>query len=448
MATRLDIVNGEVNLKRSRIKALLELRPDKNFSADELKELTGLNDDLAKLCPEQESLQNVEKMLKDTEDYYEKHNPGKKGEKTGGAYAFELPNGHKIELKNERGEYKSETQIQADILEGIGKSFGRDADEYNGGLGSVKTAKDLARGFVESDGFKKFSAVTKRSPEVEIEAKTLLDTTGFPVASVRSNLVLGFPQRRLVVADLLPNGNISQPRFLYLEETVNTNNAAFVAEGGQKPESALEFEEKSADVRKIATILPMTDELFQDAPAMFTYVQGRLTLFLQLAEEAALIGGDGVSPNIEGILHNSGIQVQAKGADTIADCVYKAITKVEVNSFLAASGIILNPFDWQTIRLSKDANGNYLFGSPMAGDTERLFGYPIVRTTAMTVGTGLVGAFDSAAMIFRRTGIAFAVSTEHSDFFIKNKLMMRVEERLAFPIFRPLGFCELTGLNT
>jgi HK97 family phage major capsid protein len=226
-------------------------------------------------------------------------------------------------------------------------------------------------------------------------------------------------------------------------ETTATNNAAAVAEGGTKPESALAFTEESADVRKIATVLPVTDELFDDAPAMRSYVQGRLIVFLQLAEENQLLNGSGVSPNIQGILNNPDILTHAKGADTYADALYKAMTMIQVTSQLTVSGIALNPMDWQTIRLSKDTTGQYLFGSPLSGDIERIFGYPVVKTTALTQGTGLPGAWDLAAMILRRTGIQFAVATEHADFFIKNLLMLRVEERLAFPVFRPEGFCEV-----
>jgi HK97 family phage major capsid protein len=180
---------------------------------------------------------------------------------------------------------------------------------------------------------------------------------------------------------------------------------------------------------------------------MRSYVQGRMTIFLQLAEENQLLNGSGVAPALEGIYTNAGIQTQAKGADTIPDAIYKAATKVEVNSFLSASGVVIHPNDWQRVRLLKDSTGNYLFGSPMSGDIERIFGYPVVKTQATAEGTALVGAFDTAAMVLRRTGISFAVSTEHSDFFITNKLMLRIEERLAFPIFRPTGFCEVTGLN-
>lgn len=450
--TRLEFLNASIDDKRKQIGNIITGKPDKNFTTEELSKIKGLNDELAPLVEEQEKLKSVESIIQQTESYLNGNNPvgetlpGAKGD--GKPLALQMPNGDVLKLRNEKGEFLSDSEIQTQITNLAKKQFEMlQTPQGDGGLGSIKAAREIANQFIESAAFKSYDRTSKKSPTAEMEIKTLLDTSGFPVASTRSNMILQAPLRRLVVADLLPNGNISQPRFLYMEETTTTNNAATVAEGGQKPESALAFTEKSADVRKIATVLPVTDELFEDAPAMRSYVQSRLTVFLQLAEENQLLNGDGLAPNLLGILQAPGLQTQAKGADTIPDALYKAITLVEVNSQLPVSGIVLNPYDWQRVRLSKDSNGQYLFGSPMANDMERLFGYPVVKTTALTQGTGLVGAFDLAAMIMRRSGISFAVSTEHADFFIYNKLMLRVEERLAMPIFRPAGFCKATGLN-
>jgi HK97 family phage major capsid protein len=452
MSTRLEYLNGQIRAKREELASVLQAKPNRDFSTEELGKIKGLNDELAPLVEEQEGLKAVHQIIDETESYLSKNNPvGEKlptgQEKT--AIGIQMPNGDVLSLRNEKGDLLPDSQIAERIAEyaksSVDRSFTPDFEP--GGFGSRKADTALATAFINSAAFKQYDPVSRKSPTVELEVKTLLDTTGFPVFSQRSNMLIPYPLRRPVVADLMPNGTISQPRFLYMEEITSTNNAAPVAEAGTKPESALAFEEKDAPVRKIATVLPVTDELFQDAPAMRSYVQGRMTIFLQLAEENQLLNGSGVAPALEGIYTNAGIQTQAKGADTIPDAIYKAATKVEVNSFLSASGVVIHPNDWQRVRLLKDSTGNYLFGSPMSGDIERIFGYPVVKTQATAEGTALVGAFDTAAMVLRRTGISFAVSTEHSDFFITNKLMLRIEERLAFPIFRPTGFCEVTGLN-
>lgn len=451
--TRLEFLNAQILAKRGELSELLKSKPNRDFTTEELGKIKGLNDDLAPLAQEQEQLKGVDRIVQETEAFFTGNNPVGEtlpnGKSTkGDPIGLQMPDGGILSLRNEKGELLADSVIAEKIAEyaktAVEKSTTHTAEI--GGLGSNSAAMMMAKAFIESPAFKQYDRVTRRSPVAEVEVKTLLDTTGFPVFSARSNVLIPFPTRRPVVSDLMPNGVIAQPRFLYMEETTNTNGADTVAEGAQKPESALAFEEKDAPVRKIATVLPVTDELFDDAPAMRSYVQGRMTIFLQLAEEDQLLNGSGVAPDIEGILTNAGIQTQAKGGDTIPDAIYKAATKIEVNSFLSATGVVIHPNDWQDVRLLKDSTGNYLFGSPMVGDIERIFGYAVVKTQAIAEGTALVGAWDTAAMVLRRTGIAFAVSTEHSDFFIKNKLMLRIEERLAMPVFRPTGFCQVTGI--
>lgn len=338
---------------------------------------------------------------------------------------------------------------------------GPPAPGSNGGKGEQRSVvKSLGQMFVESQTFKKFSKVGNDGPASEIElnedqmksfgwdveGKTLLNETGFAPESTRTGLILPGVLRRPVVADLIPGGGTNQNAIKYMEETTTTNATAAVAEGGDKPESALAFTERSSNVRKLATVLPVTDELFEDEPAMRAYVEARLRLFLELTEETQLISGNGTAPNLRGMLNISGILTQAKGTDPVPDAVYKAITAVQVNSFLDASGAIFHPNDWQDIRLLRTTDGIYIWGSPSEAGPERIWGLPIVKTTAMTENTAIVAAFNTAMQLFRRNQVAFSVSDQHSDFFIKNQLMLRVEERLAFVVYRPTGICTVTGI--
>jgi HK97 family phage major capsid protein len=336
----------------------------------------------------------------------------------------------------------------------VHQSAGKDGQAPQGG-GRAKTVGEL---FVESEAYTGYQKAMRRGPVSEIELdprammekgweeKTLLTTTGYAPQAVRTGLVLPGLLRRHVVADLLPSGTTDQIAIVYMEETTTTNAAAFVAEGGTKPESALAFTQRSSPVSKIATVLPVTDELLADVPAMRSYVEARLRLFLELAEETALLSGDGIAPNITGILNTSGIQTQAKGGDPTPDAVYKAMVKIQTNAFLDPTGVVFHPLDWQDIRLLRTADGIYIWGNPSEDAPERIFGLPVVKTTAMTQNTALVGAFNSAAQIFRRTGVSFAISDQHSDFFITNKLMLRVEERLALVVYRPSAFATVTGI--
>lgn len=321
--------------------------------------------------------------------------------------------------------------------------------------------------FTNSQAFKGYERVAKRGPAVEMELaedhfvalfgggskgweqKTLLTETGFAPQAVRTGLIVPGALRRPVVADVIPQGTTSQIAIVYMEETTTTNAAAAVAEGGTKPESALAFTQRTDPVQKIATWLPVTDELLADEPAMRSYIEARLRVFLALEEEDQLLNGDGTPPNISGFFDRTGTQTytQGSGADpteTIMDAFYHAMVLVQVNAFLDASAGIINPLDWETVRIAKTSEGAYIWGHPSEPGPDRMWGLPIVRTTALAQGSALVGAFDTASQMFRRSEVAFAVSDQHSDYFVKNQLAVRVEERFALAVYRPAAFVELT----
>lgn len=112
---------------------------------------------------------------------------------------------------------------------------------------------------------------------------------------------------RLYVADLLATQSTDSSQIRYVRESTATNAAAGVSEGAAKPESTLAFSEETVPVRKIATILPVSDELLDDAEAIQTYLNSRLALFVKVEEERQLLRGTGVAPQIQGIIGASGV---------------------------------------------------------------------------------------------------------------------------------------------
>jgi HK97 family phage major capsid protein len=170
---------------------------------------------------------------------------------------------------------------------------------------------------------------------------------------------------------------------------------------------------------------------------------------MALAEEASLLNGSGSGSEYYGLLNVAGTQAHTVAASggNVLDALYHAMVKVQTGSFLEPSGIIMNPLDWQDIITLKTADGVYIWGQPNATPgPERVWGLPVVSTPVMTQNTAVVAAFNSSMQIFRREGVTFAVSDQHNDFFITNKLMLRVEERLAFVVYRPTGVCIVTGV--
>jgi HK97 family phage major capsid protein len=69
---------------------------------------------------------------------------------------------------------------------------------------------------------------------------------------------------------------------------------------------------------------------------------------------------------------------------------------------------------------------------------------PVALTAAIAAGTALVGAFRTAAQIFRKGGIRVEASNSHSDYFVKNLTAIRAEKRLALAVYIPGAFGKVT----
>ena len=299
----------------------------------------------------------------------------------------------------------------------------------------------------ESKEFKSGNYMHREISMPNVGLKTLFETgAGWGPENLRIGRVIEDAQRPIQVMDVIPMGSTSENAIVYMEETTFTNNAAEAAEGAQYGESALALTERSSSVRKVAVFIPVTDEQLADVAQARSYLNARLPFMLRQRLDSQLLVGDGIAPNLTGILNVSGVQTQAKGADVTPDAVYKALTKVRVTGQAFPDVAVFNPNDWQDIRLLRTADGIYIWGSPSEAGPERIWGIRVLQAQALTENTGLVGDFRNFCQLFERQGVTVKVSDSHSDFFIKGKLAVRADIRVAFPVYRPEAFCTITGI--
>lgn len=327
--------------------------------------------------------------------------------------------------------------------------------------------KTIGEAFIESVLYK--STVGKSRPrglnvavDVPImpsQLKATFDTTSTGLQTYIDYRVgpIMVEQQRLTVRDLLSVGQTNLSSVPYIQETSYTNAATTVAEEGQKPEATFLLQDEFAPVKKIAVIAKVTDEMWNDFPTLRDYINSRLRFMVQEREEAQLLSGAGTGSEITGILTAS-IQSQSLAGATPAvnhaNAFHNAITKIRATGKFEPDGMVVHPDDWQQMRLATDDNNQYFGGGPFTGaygngvfaNAPRYWGLPVVVTTAITSGTGLVGAFKLGAQIWDREGITVDSTNSDEDDFQYNRMAIRVEERLALAIYRLLAFCKVTGI--
>jgi HK97 family phage major capsid protein len=286
----------------------------------------------------------------------------------------------------------------------------------------------------------------------ELRATTLTGQAGSGGALIVPQYLPGIVEvllRKNRVADLLASGTASEPLITYMQQTSYTNAAAAVAEGASKPESAMVFTQVQEAVSKIAHFIPVTEEMLEDVDQLRAFIDAQLISGIDLTEEDQLLNGNGTAPNLKGILNRTGLAPDwPRGTDSNPDAILKAIAALEQqNPGVTVSGIIMNQANWTPMMLLKTTTNEYIGGSPFQPVmTPSLWGRPVVQTPAMVVGTALLVCKEQA-LVLRRGGIRLDASNSHQDFFIKNLVAIRAEERIALAVLRPSCFGKVTGLS-
>lgn len=316
------------------------------------------------------------------------------------------------------------------------------------GQAQVQERKSVGQFVVESDEVKSIlkenGAWTGRA---RIELKNITSAvagasgSGLVVAD-RVAGVVAQPQRKLVVRDLLMPGTTASNAIDYVKETGFTNNAAEVAENpaAAKPKSDITFDLENLPVRTVAHFVLASVQVLADAPMLQSYINGRLIYGLKLREDMQLLNGDGTGVNLKGLMAQATGYAQPAGVTikdaTMIDTLRLAMLQATLAEY-PATGHVLNPTDWASIELTKDAQSRYVFSNPTGLASPVLWGLPVAESLSMAAGSFLTGALEYAAQIFDREEAAVAISTEDSDNFQKNMVTIRAEERLALAVYRP-----------
>lgn len=315
--------------------------------------------------------------------------------------------------------------------------------------------KSIAELVAETDQFRSFasaglaSKMAVKIPGTLWERKTTItsDTVGSSTPGILTPQRVGglivTSDRIPRVRDLLARGTTTANAVEFVKVNTFTNNASYQVEANAKAESALTFVIDYAPVRTIAHWIPATRQVLSDWPQLRGYIDNRLLYGLAYKEDIELLFGDGLGSHLTGLCVDA-VPVAgtyATAGDTYIDKVLNALTELEQAEY-QADGIIMNPSAWRAMQKVKTDEGGankgpYILGGPRTMGERNLWDVPVITTTAMPADKFLVGAFQQAAQIYDRESATVELSTEHSDYFVKNMVAIRAEERLALVVYIP-----------
>lgn len=261
----------------------------------------------------------------------------------------------------------------------------------------------------------------------------------------------------LGVGELFAQGSTTSPIISYVKQATQTLGAVGTSEATKKGQSDATFSRVNEQVGKIAAFFKITDEMLQDSAQIESFLSNMLVKEVLRAEENAVLNGAGY-PSLAGILGRSGLQTTVAAGNSAADpskfidAIFAQITAIRTTAFVEPDAIVVNPIDWQNVRLAKDKNGQYYAGGPFTGaygnanpsNVDMLWGLKVVQSPRIAAGTALVGGFQEAGQLFRRQGVTVEMTNSNEDDFVNNLITVRAETRSGLAVYRPGAFGKVS----
>jgi HK97 family phage major capsid protein len=254
------------------------------------------------------------------------------------------------------------------------------------------------------------------------------------------------PQPRIRVRELIPRLPTTSNAIDWVKESSFSEVVSPQTEASAKGESEIQFTTDTESVRLIATWIPASRQILDDFVGLQAYLNVRLLDALANEEDDQILRGDGAGQNLSGFSNEATAYVDAtydETGDTVLDKLLRMQTQLHAGNY-SPSGYVLHPTNWDIIRTIKAnygggaGTGPYVLGGPggmsPAFAANFIWGLPVATTTRMTAGQAFCGDFANYVVLWDRMMSRIDISTEHSDYFTKNLVAIRAEERLCLTI--------------
>ena len=306
--------------------------------------------------------------------------------------------------------------------------------------------KSLGEQFIDTPQFKAFDAGSVSKVRAELKLRNTVvegigGGTNVAVAPDRQAKIVRGAFRILRVEQMLNSVDTVSNAIQYTKETSFVNNAAETAEATQKPETNLTFALVTNPIQTVAHWIKISRQLAKDAPALTAYINVRMMYGVNKRAEDQIIAGNGVDPNISGLLATGNFTAHGYTAAAIGTVNAKIKLVRRIIADLATSDypadlIMLNPSDWADIELYTTTYGEYVIGDPQTLAQPMLWGLPVIVTNAIPLGTVIVMS-SLAATVYNREAVIIEMSESDADNFTKNLITIRAERRLALAVEIP-----------
>jgi len=301
---------------------------------------------------------------------------------------------------------------------------------------------------------KSFFAGQREKFNLEIEGEAL-KAMGVPTGGVAPQFtpIVGPGHDEIHARSVIPVLPTTSNLIKFIQYVIDPEAAGFgtVAVGAQKPSLGYIPTVKEAPVRKIAGLLDVPDELLDDVVGFRAWIAYELPKAYLDAEDLQIFKGNGVGENLLGLWYQASLQTLPFGmSPNEVTSASNAIDKIVAGIFQVVTrkrnttAVFISPVQYMEILINKSTEEVYTY--PMVLDANgvmRIAGVPIFWSNVFTSGQGLVGDFARGTTIFQRKSMTIGYFDQNKDNVEKNMVTIRLEGRIALPIYYPEAFLRL-----
>lgn len=373
----------------------------------------------------------------------------------------ELNEGHESKLKD-----LSEANEKA--LKDLAEKYETDIETFKAQLARAKVGevgermKSMSDRIIEKlsteEGEKMITEFIKGNKEalaVDLDQEAI-KAMAYPAAGIAPQIgsIVGPGHDEFHARNVIPVLPTTSNLYKFIQYVLDDAEPGFgmVDVGGQKPTINYTPSVAEAPVRKIAGLLHVPDEVMDDVVGFRAWIAYELPKAYMDAEDLQIFKGDGTGLNLLGLWFQANPQSLPLGSVTPAsntiDKIIAGITEIRLRK-RATSGVFVSPVEWMEILINKGNTDEYTYPIILdANGVMRIGGVPIFWSNVFEPGEGLVGDFARGTAIMQKMAMRIDYSSENKDNFEKNIVTIRLEGRLALPIFYPEAFLKLFNETT
>jgi len=306
-----------------------------------------------------------------------------------------------------------------EALKEIGLSIKKNAE------GVVTPKGETLRSSLEANKANLIKLKDDKNGDFSMEIKTvgtMLESANVSGGNVPvEQRIAGFniiPSRRVRLMDLVARGTASSNIISWVYQSGKEGAAGGTAEGAIKNQIDFDLVVASQTVVKRSAFIKVSTEMLDDIDFIETEINNELLRELNKDIELTAYSGNNTPPAMNGVYTTATAFSAGVFAGTVdeannVDVIEVALNQIDIAEQEPANAILMHPSDVTALRLIKlsATDKRYLFedGKSMIN------GVQIIKTTLVTQGTYLVGAFNLATL-YSKGSIRVTVGLDADDF--------------------------------